>query len=75
LLVFSSDNGPHKEGGNDPYFFDSNGPLKGIKRDLYEGGIRIPFIACWPGKIRAGTVSDFAGAFWDLFPTFCQATG
>ena len=72
LVLFSSDNGPHKEGGNEPDFFDSNGPLKGIKRDLYEGGIRVPFIACWPGKIRAGTKSAFTGAFWDLFPTFSQ---
>ncbi|HVV04978.1 MAG TPA: arylsulfatase [Puia sp.] len=71
LVIFSSDNGPHKEGGNDPDFFDSNGPLRGIKRDLYEGGIRTPFIACWPGTIRAGTVSEFTGAFWDLYPTFC----
>jgi arylsulfatase A-like enzyme len=75
LVLFSSDNGPHKEGGNEPDFFDSNGPLKGIKRDLYEGGIRVPFIACWPGKIRAGTKSAFAGAFWDLFPTFSQLAG
>jgi arylsulfatase A-like enzyme len=72
LVLFSSDNGPHREGGNDPDFFDSNGPLKGIKRDLYEGGIREPFIACWPGKIRAGSVSAFTGAFWDLYPTFCE---
>jgi arylsulfatase A-like enzyme len=75
LLIFSSDNGPHKEGGNDPDFFDSNGPFKGIKRDLYEGGIREPFIACWPGKIPAGAVSQFVGAFWDLYPTFCEVAG
>ncbi|MBN9382141.1 MAG: arylsulfatase [Chitinophagaceae bacterium] len=75
LLIFSSDNGPHREGGNDPDFFDSNGPLRGIKRDLYEGGIRTPFIACWPGKVRAGTTSTFTGAFWDLYPTFAQLAG
>jgi len=75
LVIFSSDNGPHKEGGNDPDFFDSNGPLRGIKRDLYEGGIREPFIACWPGKIQAGAVSGFAGAFWDLYPSFCEVAG
>jgi len=75
LVIFSSDNGPHKEGGNDPDFFDSNGPLRGIKRDLYEGGIRVPFIACCPGAIRAGAVSGFAGAFWDLYPTFCEMAG
>jgi arylsulfatase A-like enzyme len=52
LIIFTSDNGPHKEGGGDPEFFNSNGIYKGIKRDLYEGGIRVPFIAYWPGKIN-----------------------
>lgn len=75
LVIFSSDNGPHREGGNDPDFFDSNGPFRGIKRDVYEGGIRSPFIACWPGKIKAGAVSGFTGAFWDLYPTFCDVAG
>lgn len=75
LVIFSSDNGPHKEGGNDPEFFDSNGPFRGIKRDLYEGGIRVPFIVAWPGKIKAGAVSSFAGAFWDLYPTFGELGG
>lgn len=72
LVIFSSDNGPHKEGGNDPAFFKSSGPLRGIKRDLYEGGIREPFIAWWPGKIKAGGTSDYTGAFWDLLPTFAE---
>jgi len=72
LVIFSSDNGPHKEGGNDPDYFKSSGPFRGIKRDLYEGGIREPFIAWWPGKIKAGTTSDYAGAFWDLLPTFAE---
>jgi len=75
LIVFCSDNGPHKEGQNDPYFFNSSGGLHGIKRDLYEGGIRSPFIARWPGKIAAGSNSKFIGAFWDLFPTFATLAG
>ena len=75
LILFGSDNGPHEEGGNEPGFFDSNGPLRGIKRDLYEGGIRVPFIAAWKGKIKEGTSSDFAGAFWDLLPTFEEMAG
>ncbi len=69
IIVFSSDNGPHNEGGADPKFFDSNGPLRGIKRDLYEGGIRVPLIAKWPNKIKAGTTSDHVSAFWDFMPT------
>ncbi|MES2775298.1 MAG: arylsulfatase [Bacteroidota bacterium] len=72
LILFSSDNGPHKEGGNDPYFFNSNGGFTGIKRDLYEGGIREPFIASWKGTIKAGTESQNIAALWDLFPTFQQ---
>ena len=54
---------------------DSNGPLRGIKRDLYEGGIRVPLIARWPGHIPAGSTSDFAGAFWDFLPTFAELAG
>jgi len=75
LVIFSSDNGPHKEGGVKPDFFDSNGPLKGIKRDLYEGGIRVPTIARWPGKIKAGAQCDHISAFWDILPTFAELTG
>ena len=74
LIIFTSDNGPHRENGGDPDFFDSNGILKGIKRDLYEGGIRVPFIACWKGKISPA-VSDQAAAFWDLYPTFLEMAG
>ncbi|MBY0504776.1 MAG: arylsulfatase [Bryobacteraceae bacterium] len=74
LILFSSDNGPHREGGHDPNFFDSNGPLRGIKRDLYEGGIRVPFLAHWPGKIQPG-VSDQPIAFWDLLPTLAEVAG
>ncbi len=75
LVMLSSDNGPHKEGGHDPVFFDSNGPLKGHKRDLYEGGIRAPLIARWPGRIKAGTTSDLISAHWDMLPTFCELAG
>lgn len=72
VVMFSSDNGPHKEGGYDPEFFDSNGPLRGIKRDLYEGGIRVPMIVRWPGRIRPGRVANHAGAFWDVLPTVAE---
>ena len=75
LVMFSSDNGPHREGGNDPDFNNSNGPLRGIKRDLYEGGIRVPLLARWPGKIKAGTITDHISAFWDFLPTCCDVAG
>lgn len=75
LILFTSDNGPHKEGGVDPEFFQSSGPLRGIKRDLYEGGIRVPLIAVWPGRIPAGRVSDEPWAFWDLLPTCAEIAG
>jgi arylsulfatase A-like enzyme len=75
IVFFTSDNGPHAEGGQDPKFFDSAGRLRGIKRDLYEGGIRIPMIARWPGKIAPGTTSDFAWAFWDFLPTAAELAG
>ncbi len=75
LVFFASDNGPHREGGSDPNFFDSNGPLRGTKRDLYEGGIRVPLIARWPGRIEAGAVTDHVSAFWDFFPTLAVLAG
>ncbi len=75
LVLFTSDNGPHREGGNDPDFNDSNGPLRGIKRDLYEGGIRVPLIARWPGRTPAGGSSAYIGAFWDFLPTFAELAG
>ena len=75
IVMFSSDNGPHSEGGADPDFFKSYGPLRGIKRDLYEGGIRVPMIAWYPGKIKAGTVTEHISAFWDIMPTFAELTG
>jgi arylsulfatase A-like enzyme len=74
LIMFSSDNGPHMEGGADPEFFRSNGGLRGFKRDLYEGGIRVPFIVSWPGKVKAGRVSDHISAFWDILPTIAEIT-
>lgn len=72
LIIFSSDNGPHKEGGNEPEFFNSNGGFRGIKRDLYEGGIREPTIVSWPAVIKKASVSDHIGAFWDFMPTFAE---
>ena len=75
IVIFSSDNGPHKEGGHDPEYFGSRGPLRGIKRDLYEGGIRVPFLVRWPGKVAAGRVSDQVVAFWDFLPTAAELAG
>ena len=69
IVFFTSDNGPHREGGNDPSFQDSNGPIRGIKRSLHDGGIRVPLIVRWPGKIQPGSTSDWTGAFWDVLPT------
>ena len=69
VVFFTSDNGPHKEGGVDPAFFKSGGGLRGIKRDVYEGGIRVPMIVHWPAKIKPGRVSDQVWSFWDLLPT------
>ena len=75
LFMFVSDNGPHREGGGDPDFFGSSGGLRGIKRDLYEGGIRVPMIAKWPGTIPAGRVSTQVWAHWDMFPTLAELAG
>lgn len=75
LIMISSDNGPHHEGGHRPDFFNSSGGLRGGKRDLYEGGIRVPLIAVWPGKIRAGSETNHVAAAWDLFPTWCEVAG
>jgi arylsulfatase A-like enzyme len=69
VIFFTSDNGPHKEGGVDPKFFTSGGPLRGIKRDLYEGGIRVPLIVHWPAKIKPGRVTNQLWSFWDFLPT------
>lgn len=75
LVIFSSDNGPHMEGGADPDFFNSSGVVRGRKRDLYEGGIRVPMIAKWPKEIKAGSTTDHVSAFWDILPTFAEITG
>jgi arylsulfatase A-like enzyme len=75
LVIFTSDNGPHKEGNHDPDYFNSSGPLRGIKRDLYEGGVRVPFIVRWPGRIAAGRVSDRVIAFWDFLPAAAEIAG
>jgi arylsulfatase A-like enzyme len=75
VVIFSSDNGPHKEGGNTIEFFASNGPFRGFKRSLTDGGIRVPAIVRWPGVVKPGTVSDHVWAFWDVFPTLCEVAG
>ena len=75
LVIFTSDNGPHEEGGADPAFFNRDGKLRGVKRQCYEGGIRIPFIARWKGRIKEDVTSDLPFAFYDLMPTFCDVAG
>jgi arylsulfatase A-like enzyme len=75
IIMFASDNGTHLEGGHDPAFFNSSGGLRGHKRDLYEGGIRSPFIVFWPGRIEPGRISDHISAFEDFLPTVAEITG
>lgn len=75
LVIFTSDNGPHAEGGADPAFFGYNATLRGIRRDTHEGGVRVPFIAWWPQNIEEGTVNDHILAFYDIMPTFCELAG
>ncbi|QDT09819.1 arylsulfatase [Planctomycetes bacterium K23_9] len=75
VIFFTSDNGPHQEGGHQHEFFDSNGPLTGYKRSMHDGGIRVPLIARWPGKIAAGSESNHPSAFWDYLPTACELAG
>lgn len=75
LVLFASDNGPHAEGGYAPKMNDSNGPLRGKKRDLTEGGIRVPLVARWPGKVAAGTTSDAIVALVDMLPTLATIGG
>ena len=75
ILIFSSDNGVHCVGGHDPDFFDSNGPFRGYKRDLYEGGVRTPFLVSWPEVITRPRETDHVSAFWDFLPTVARIVG
>ena len=75
VIFFASDNGPHQEGGADPDFFRSAGPLRGYKRDMTEGGLRVPFLVRWPGRVQAGTVNPLVSAFWDMVPTLAELAG
>jgi arylsulfatase A-like enzyme len=75
VVIFSSDNGPHQEGGNKVEFFASAGPYRGFKRSMTDGGIRVPAIVRWPGRVKPGTVSDHVWAFWDFLPTACELAG
>jgi arylsulfatase A-like enzyme len=75
VIFFSSDNGPHREGGNTVEFFESAGPLRGFKRSLTDGGIRVPAVVRWTGTVKPGTVSDHVWAFWDFLPTACDLAG
>ncbi|QGY48181.1 sulfatase-like hydrolase/transferase [Maribellus comscasis] len=75
LVLFCSDNGPHQEGGHQMEFFNSNSSFRGMKRDLYQGGIKTPFIAYWPGVIPERSKSEKLFAFWDFLPTFSELTG
>lgn len=75
VIVFASDNGAQEEGSTKAEFFHSSGPLRGVKRDMYEGGIRVPLIVDWPGKVQGGTVSHLPIAFWDFFATMGDLTG
>lgn len=75
IVIFSSDNGPHEEGGADPTFFGRDGKLRGLKRQVHEGGIRVPFIVRWPGKIAAGVEPELPIAFYDVMPTLAEIAG
>ncbi len=75
LILFTSDNGPHDEGGGDPVFFRAAKPYKGIKRDLYDGGIHVPMIVSWPEAITEGRVDDTPWAFADVLPTLADVAG
>ncbi|MFR9620539.1 MAG: arylsulfatase [Rikenellaceae bacterium] len=72
LVIFASDNGAHEEGGADPKYFNSTGIYRGVKRDFYEGGIRVPMIAYWPGVVPAGVQNNEMSTFWDFMPTVAE---
>jgi len=75
LVIFTSDNGPTFNGGSDSAFFESAKPLRGLKGSVYEGGIRVPYIARWPGRIKAACTNNHISAFWDFLPTCCELIG
>ena len=75
IVFFTSDNGPTYAGGADATFFQSAGPLRGLKGSVHEGGIHVPFIARWPGRIPAGSTTSHVSAFWDVLPTLCEIAG
>ena len=75
IVMFASDNGATYAGGADPKFFNGAPNMRGLKGQLYEGGIRVPFIARWPGQIAAGSTSEHISAFWDILPTFAEIVG
>jgi arylsulfatase A-like enzyme len=75
IIIFTSDNGVHDRAGYNPDVMDSNGPFRGIKRDMYDGGIRTPYLVRWPEKIKPGTTSYHVSAFYDFLPTLCDLVG
>ncbi|MFZ5829045.1 MAG: arylsulfatase, partial [Planctomycetota bacterium] len=75
IIFFSSDNGPHREGGNNPEFFDASGPVRGLKRSLTDGGIRVPMIVRWPDHVPPGVVNRHVGYFGDMMATFAELAG
>ena len=75
LVMFTSDNGAHKEGGHNPDFWNSTGSMRGHKRDMHEGGIRVPMLARWPGVIAPGKVTAHISGFQDVLPTVCELIG
>lgn len=75
IVIFASDNGVHNVGGHDPSYFNSNASLRGIKRDLYEGGVHVPFVVSWPKVIGQPRVTEHIATFWDFMPTVCDLLG